>query len=814
MQDDVVSRAAGFVPELQQSIKYRERSEYVKKFSTSLEYVMRESHLSPIDIHTFLGETLTYTPCMDNIPNLLDAHILKAKSFINRCLLKRNAMWSIVKEVVLEVPSKSEQMKGTAYVNLRLPDETDMENQSNAVRLMDSANTIIYTCDVRKIDGGFRRLFKHTSFIKQLSMHNTLHKLYVIVVSSSQLVLTQNVTILRKQLCEAKNMEVQSMLKHAGKEILSRITTACVIGGARQIRQGISEIVAELNTSDNMHHTSLKRRIYKLEEIISQVCDDLHATTHTFIQFRTLKEEHYAFFASQHTASLTVARLMNPTTSFGKVHFDTIIGSWRRRWLITFTKKNSSAIVQCLKKCGEDVQTDLSLTSCTNFRKFNLSHLDERSCKKRKRFPPLRKGEVSIYSFLSTIHFSLSNHLDFRTTAITLKNLNKKMLLELQAGILRKISFLGMHTLSTISIKRSLWAFGRRCERHFIQLMAPERMECMIKTYLSHSSYDYLSAEWHASDVKTESQRNHILDDIIFDIQTLLMSKLITIMECYCIESECLFGFGGAVSCVQNAFLHEQIRQNMNFPLYHKLNDKFMWCTNSTDRFRIQHVETDISYSGLNESTHGAYVSDKLSKNGTVCHLSRVIIESMSFIERESLQRTEFFAVWGSDLLATFYFFREISHIDSLIWQVSNNILHRLALMWLEKNANISTIASMEDFLFYNEGYYVLSRIDMENAHLGYLGSMINQRALEWDTELSEYLGLNSSTRLLPGDYSSKNTCCDKLSTAMIWSFFLRGNQLSISGTSAEEIDSLCRSVDLSQVRFTKFPCTALTSTY
>ena len=206
--------------------------------------------------------------------------------------------------------------------------------------------------------------------------------------------------------------------------------------------------------------------------------------------------------------------------------------------------------------------------------------------------------------------------------------------------------------------------------------MAPERMECMIKTYLSHSSYDNLSAEWHASDVKTESQRNHILDDIIFDIQTLLMSKLVTIMECYCIESECLFGFGGAVSCVQNAFLHEQIRQNMNFPLYHKLNDKFMWCTNSTDRFRIQHIETDISYSGLNESTHRAYVSDKLSKNGTVCHLSRVIIESMSFIERESLQRTEFFAVWGSDLLATFYFFREISHIDSLIWQVSNNILH------------------------------------------------------------------------------------------------------------------------------------------
>ena len=141
---------------------------------------MRESHLSPIDIHTFLGETLTYTPCMDNIPNLLDAHILMAKSFINRCLLKRNAIWSIVKEVVLEVPSKSEQMKGTAYVNLRLPDETDMENQSNAVRLMDSANTIIYTCDERKIDGGFRRLFKHTSFIKQLSMHNTLHKLYVL----------------------------------------------------------------------------------------------------------------------------------------------------------------------------------------------------------------------------------------------------------------------------------------------------------------------------------------------------------------------------------------------------------------------------------------------------------------------------------------------------------------------------------------------------------------------------------------------------------------------------------------------------------
>lgn len=183
----------------------------------------------------------------------------------------------------------------------------------------------------------------------------------------------------------------------------------------------------------------------------------------------------------------------------------------------------------------------------------------------------------------------------------------------------------------------------------------------------------------------------------------------------------------------------------------------------------------------------------------------------MSFIERESVQRTEFFAVWGSDLLATFYFFREISHVDSLIWRVSNNILRRIALMWLEKNANINTIASIEDFLFYNEGHYVLSRVGMQNMRLG---SMIHQRALEWDTELSEYLGLNSGTRLIPDDCSFKNICFDKLSTAMIWSFFLRGNQLNISGTSAEEIDALCRSVDLSKVWFAQLLCTMLTFTF
>ena len=207
-----------------------------------------------------------------------------------------------------------------------------------------------------------------------------------------------------------------------------------------------------------------------------------------------------------------------------KVHFDTIIGSWRRRWLITFTKKNSSAIVQCLKKCVEDVQTDLSLTSCTNFGKFNLSHLDERSCKKENVSLRCEKAKFR-YSFLSTIHFSLSNHLDFRTTAITLKNLNKKMLLKLQAGILGNFLPRYAHTINDLNQTFSLGVWSS-VWTPLHPANGTEGMECMIKTLPSHQhSYDYLSAEWHASDVKTESQRNHILDDIIFDIQTLLMSK-------------------------------------------------------------------------------------------------------------------------------------------------------------------------------------------------------------------------------------------------------------------------------------------------
>ena len=813
MRDDIIARAAAFAPELQQGIKHRERSEYVKKFAAALDQSTHESHTSPIDICAFLGETLTYTPCMDNAPNLLKAHILKAKSFINNCLLKKNAMWSIVKEIVLEVPSKSEQMKGMMYVNLSLPAESDAENQSNAIRLMDSTNTIIYTCDERKMDGEFRRLFKRTSFIKQLSIHSNLYKLYLIVVSSSQLVMTQDRTNLRKQLCEAKQMELHSMLKHASKDDLSRVTIACVIGGVHQIRQEISEIFAGLNARNHMYQTTLKRRIHKLEEIISQVCDDLHALATTCIQSETLKEDHHTFFASQHAASLTAARLMNTTSSLGRVHFDTVIRSWRRRWLIMLMQTASSAIFQYLKSCG-DVQIGSSSTSYTILEKFNSSHFDATSRKRRKqeRFPPFRRSEVLMNNFMANTHSSLSNHLDFRTTATILKNLNKKMILEVQAGFLRKVPFLGIHTLSTISIKRSLWAFGRRCERHFIQLMAPEKMECMIKTLFSQSLYDYLLAQWHVT-VKPGGKRNHILDDIICDIQTIIMSKLVTIMECYCIESEHVFGLGGVVCCVQNGILHERLKQNMEFPLYEKLDDKFTWYTNYTDRFCTKHVNIGNCYPGFIKSTcvtSGTSVSVKLNESGTICHLSRVIIEAMSFIERESVQRTEFFAVWGSDLLATFYFFREISHIDSLIWQVTNNILRRLALMWLEKNANINTIASIEDFLFYNEGHYVLSRVGMQNMRLG---SMIHQRALEWDTELSEYLGLNSGTRLIPDDCSFKKICFDKLSTAMIWSFFLRGNQLNISGTSAEEIDALCRSVDLSKVWFAQLLCIILTFT-
>ena len=96
-------------------------------------------------------------PCMDNIPNLLDAHILKVVSLTD-VYWKRNM--GIVKEVVLEVPSKSEQMK-EALCEPKIT-RRDWYETSNAVRLMDSANTIIYTL-MREIDGGFRRLLIHHS---------------------------------------------------------------------------------------------------------------------------------------------------------------------------------------------------------------------------------------------------------------------------------------------------------------------------------------------------------------------------------------------------------------------------------------------------------------------------------------------------------------------------------------------------------------------------------------------------------------------------------------------------------------------------
>jgi hypothetical protein len=99
------------------------------------------------------------------------------------------------------------------------------------------------------------------------------------------------------------------------------------------------------------------------------------------------------------------------------------------------------------------------------------------------------------------------------------------------------------------------------------------------------------------------------------------------------------------------------------------------------------------------------------------------------------------------------------------------------------QNASIDGIYSIEDFLFYNEGYYVLRRLGYEHDRLW---GLIRQSAVKLNTALTDYLGLKGDDNTHHGGIKF-----DELSTAMVWSFFLSGNDLGIPGTNAMNVDAL-----------------------
>ena len=114
-------------------------------------------------------------------------------------------------------------------------------------------------------------------------------------------------------------------------------------------------------------------------------------------------------------------------------------------------------------------------------------------------------------------------------------------------------------------------------------------------------------------------------------------------------------------------------------------------------------------------------------------------------------------------------------------------MLQHFSKRWLKENSSSPKIETIEDFLFYNEGSYVLRKLGIDHSQLR---RQIEQNVHRWSW--SEYLSLDRDQMRLKNEKGRFHVHFDKLSTTMIWAFFLSGNGLEIPGTSARDIETLC----------------------
>ena len=168
----------------------------------------------------------------------------------------------------------------------------------------------------------------------------------------------------------------------------------------------------------------------------------------------------------------------------------------------------------------------------------------------------------------------------------------------------------------------------------------------------------------------------------------------------------------------------------------------------------------------------------------------RAVCAGIAYIYREAFLSEAFFKEWSSDLLMTIWLFSDAAP-GGPSRELSTRAARRVAQHWLDLNGEMPINARSEDVLFYNQGLFVLSRMNVAHDRLR---AQISEHAARFTSHWYHRLDpTKPETYRRPGD-EDKSTSFDKLSSALIWSFFLEatGLQNEITGATAEDIRRLC----------------------
>lgn len=797
---------------------YIRRSRIARKLFQIKNKHSRSPDCVSLNASLFVGKALVYTPQHDLLSmNLRDAAEL-VRGFIKQCLRNKKGLWSIIKEIIIDVPCTNLHL-GLEYVIL--PESINLSTSASKffmANFLSGPTTVIYVCDERKMDGDSRRLLKSSLWLDGVIKRSKVRQIYLVVRMASDALQTEMYRHdkVYHRLLRTKMSELQSIVtsklrrKHASMIDVFHDTffrTCKVVGLDQQDQQvGIDELDEFLKEDMHVEYkvalnmcANLLRRIARLCSVLQNYIDDTSELSNALLN-------DFVFKQSLVTVSYVRKRIeaSENTESSSSGKFTAVIEDWFKDWKFNLFR----AVEPILTHWESVLNTDI----CYH-KQYCASELRVENVSKKRKFESLvsREPEPS-YTLISCLVHAMATQDICLHLLRRLRALNTDMLRQLRFKLIRLFSSFSSHPFTLVTLKRLIRLKVEECKQLCISLLSFEWIQEIFESYTIKMFQEELLCVGAGS---TSTLTARIFSSVRNDIFECFKSRIRSLRLCCTLIVGEIFDIVSAQNYSREIRLANNLRRvlaNLNsrgilclklrfqaleaqrkglctLDLWDNVGEKLAYRSIKSVIERISGASQDkILFEDLayKQKSDNLFYSPRFDlRHVSICHLDRVIFEGLCFIEREGLKRSGFFGAWGSDLLATFLFFREISY--GTIQHICDTMLQRFVKCWLTETSGLCKIETIEDFLFYNEGCYVLNELGIKHERIQ---QQIEENVSRWSW--TEYLALDHEQMRKRRLRSKNHVHFDKLSTAMIWAFFLSGNKLSIPGTSAADIEILC----------------------
>lgn len=757
-----------------------------------------------------LGKWLKYLPDAGEVQNVhLDRDISRMSDLVHQFSKVENNIWSIVKEIIVEIPSHSPVVNGVSFATCAL---TELLNASSTKTvgckgILSECHTIIHVCDERRMDGDLRIILQSSQFLKNICHESNKYCYFTVVLDGTP---SEDANIHCDQVKFAKEAEIRSIFEASLTSNILPSSSSSLVDDKRfksafqffvwNPRSDSSEIISLQSALTERLLRNLKLaqdRFTDIETFTVALCDRLQS--HFMLSFKQSHEKQTCLDFVEQQVMSTVTQVTSGQRLYNNLN-PVLRETYCSRWykvLARVFRVCASDLLRCMIRDSIAV-TKRKNTWYSYTRDTELVKIGRKRKTRDTRRITLPLAFVMCGRKISEYSQVLKRLLK-KMEAINARQLNayfKHLDQWLDQG--------NMHPVTQYILKFSIRGTFDVCVSLFMDIVTDDWFLHAFQACALDALHD---ASICLGKNELECVENLLIDVTsvaYFDVVMLMNTRLLALRQAYEASFMCLFDLKHVLISLRQMAAHTKLCQSLPRPLYTKSFGMIVWNAPSfrnRDYSQVSNV-LKASSNALHSDSYENYtitlsrkdvIPSSLLIPGESFHINRVITEGLIFIERESMKRDTFLQVWGSDLLATFYFFRENTY--GYVKNLCHQLLMKFVAIWRERNAKIPSIDTIEDFLYYNEGCYVLRRLGMEHDSLW---RQIQNSACQWDLQV--HLGLHelSDTR------TRKRINYDQLSTALIWSFFLHENGLNVPGTSPEDLDKFCeRSGAMSdQVRF------------